>query len=82
MTDVFFALMGFILTIVLLVTFFRIATRLRNIREQLDKFYAIETTKPENLKYKNCTNCGTPFQIFRLFKGMVQCPHCKATQMM
>jgi Zn finger protein HypA/HybF involved in hydrogenase expression len=73
----FIEVIALILTIVLIVTFLRMATRLSDIRETLNQMLELEKSQPENQYTVTCRKCSKPFQRFKLNTDAVKCPHCK-----
>jgi hypothetical protein len=66
-----------IISLIMIITFFVIAARLKNIYFILDFFYKLESGKPENQKLIKCEKCGKEFHISIAKKGVMNCPHCR-----
>ena len=79
-----------ILGIIMIVTFFVIAFRLKRIMNAIEGLAELEFRKPENRKTFKCEKCGKDFDISIAKKDLVinipeqvgnrlvDCPHCKA----
>ena len=67
-----------ILSLILIITFFVMASRLKRIMEAIEGLAQLEFRKPENRKSITCTNCAKEFDISIAKKeGTINCPHCK-----
>jgi DNA-directed RNA polymerase subunit RPC12/RpoP len=78
MDDVILLVAG-IISIIMIITFFIMASRLKSIESLLDTLTQLELKKPENKKTVKCGNCGKEFFISILKKGSYTCPDCKNT---
>ena len=75
--DSFTLFVAGVISIIMIITFFTMASRLRRIESLLDKLTQLELKKPENRKQVKCGNCGKEFSISILKKGSYNCPDCK-----
>lgn len=66
-----------ILSLILLITFFVMAHRLKRIINVLVFFQRIENRKPENWIQIHCKNCHHEFKVSKGGKDKVICPKCK-----
>jgi hypothetical protein len=66
-----------ILGLILLITFFVIAHRLKRIFHVLVFFQRLESRKPENWTRIHCKNCHHEFRVSKGGKDKVICPKCK-----
>ena len=68
-----------ILGLILFITFFLIANRLKRIMRVLVFFQRLENRKPENWTQIHCKNCHHEFRVSKggKDKDKVLCPKCK-----
>jgi hypothetical protein len=75
----FIPLLGFIsfvIGLILVITFFVMANRLRKIVSRLDDLRTLEFKKPENWKNRKCKKCEWQGDISILWDNFI-CPDCK-----
>lgn len=70
-------LLGAILGIIILITFFVMSSRLKRIMDAIEGLAALEFKKPENRKPMKCTKCENEFTVSIAKKGTINCPKCK-----
>jgi|AntAceMinimDraft_16_1070373.scaffolds.fasta_scaffold62286_3 Zn finger protein HypA/HybF involved in hydrogenase expression len=70
-------IVGVIISLIILITFFVMANRLRKILNILVFFRDIELRKPENWFQMKCEKCGKEFRVSKALKGTINCPHCR-----
>jgi hypothetical protein len=73
------AMIGFvtaILNVIMIITFFIMASRLKKIESNLDVMRQLELNKPENKKQVKCEKCGKEFSLSILKKGVFECNGC------
>ena len=66
-----------ILGLILIITFFVMANRLKRIMRVLVFFQRLENRKPENWTQIHCKNCHHEFRVSKGGKDKVICPKCK-----
>lgn len=66
-----------LLSIIILITFFVMANRLRRIMNATEKLIEYEYLKPENRKIIPCDKCGEGVSVSNIQHGLVNCPKCK-----
>jgi len=73
--------MGFIVSVIsliIIITFFVMASRLLSIKNTLKTLLDLELRKPENRVNITCENCPEIYSISILRKGeLINCPKCK-----
>ena len=73
--------MGFIVSVIsliIIITFFVMASRLLSIKNTLKKLLDLELIKPENQVNCTCDKCHEVHSVSKLLKGkLVNCPKCK-----
>jgi hypothetical protein len=73
--------MGFIvsaISLIIIITFFVMASRLLSIKNTLKKLLDLELIKPENQVNCTCEKCQEVYGVSKLWKGkLVKCPKCK-----
>lgn len=69
-----------VISIIMIITFFVMAARLKKIENILDILKQIELKKPENQRQLKCKKCGKEFFVGVLKHGIVSCPDCKTTE--
>jgi Zn finger protein HypA/HybF involved in hydrogenase expression len=72
-----FSLLAGIISIIILVTFFVMAARLRRIMDAIESLAELEFKKPENRKTIKCEKCENEFTVSIAKKGTINCPKCK-----
>ena len=73
-TDLLTAILG----IIMVITFFIMASRLKRIMDAIEGLAELEFRKPENRKSIKCEKCRKDFDISIAKKdGVINCPHCK-----
>jgi len=65
-----------VISLIMVITFFVMAFRLKKIQHYLQFFYEIESNKPENQKKVKCDKCEKEFTVSIAKKGIFNCPHC------
>jgi hypothetical protein len=73
-----YLILGAIISIALIITFFVIAYRLGKILNILEFFRDIELKNPENWITIKCEKCSKEFKVAKTVKGTINCPECKA----
>jgi hypothetical protein len=66
-----------IIALIMIITFFVMAGRLKKIENILDILRQLELRKPENSNHFKCENCGKEFNLSVLAQGLVECPGCR-----
>jgi hypothetical protein len=66
-----------IISLIVIITFFVMAFRLRKIKEYLASLYALEELKPENQKQVKCDKCGKEYSVIKVKTGFMFCAECK-----
>jgi|BarGraNGADG00312_2_1021985.scaffolds.fasta_scaffold01224_7 hypothetical protein len=73
--------MGFIVSVIsliIIITFFVMASRLLSIKNTLKTLLDLELRKPENRVNITCENCPEVYSVSILRKGeLINCPKCK-----
>jgi len=73
--------MGFIvsaISLIIIITFFVMASRLLSIKNTLKTLLDLELRKPENRVNITCENCPEVYSVSILRKGeLINCPKCK-----
>ena len=67
-----------IIGIILVITFFVMASKLSKIIGILEFFRDIALKDPENWTTIKCEKCEKEFRVSKALKNTVNCPHCKA----
>lgn len=69
-----------VISLVVLITFFVMASRLGSIKDYLKTLVDIELKKPENKIHITCEKCNEVYTVSLLRKGeLINCPKCKET---
>jgi predicted Zn-ribbon and HTH transcriptional regulator len=76
-TDNFTILAGLI-SLIIIVTFFVMASRLKRIMDAIEGLAELEFKKPENRKPVKCPKCENEFTVSIMKKGTINCPKCKS----
>jgi hypothetical protein len=71
-----FAFIGAIISIIMIITFFIMASRLKKIENILDVLMQLELKKPENKRQIKCETCGKEYSISILKKGIFNSNKC------
>jgi protein-arginine kinase activator protein McsA len=71
-------ILGFILSVLMIITFFVMASRLKKIENILDVLMQLELKKPENKKQIRCEKCGKEYSVSTMKRGYFNCAECKA----
>lgn len=66
-----------IISIIIIVTFFVMASRLKRIMEAIEGLAELEFKKPENRKTIKCEKCENEFTVSIVKKGTIICPKCR-----
>jgi hypothetical protein len=75
-TDNFTILAGLI-TLIIIVTFILMASRLKRIMVSIEGLADLEFKKPENRKSVKCGKCENEFTVSIVKKGTINCPKCR-----
>jgi hypothetical protein len=70
-------LIAAVISIIVLITFFVMASRLKRIMEAIEGLAELEFKKPENRKSIKCENCEKEFTVSIVKKGTINCPNCR-----
>ena len=71
-------LIPIIISLIIIITFFVMAFRLRKIQEALEKLVKLEYSKPESQRIIKCDKCGKEFNVSIVKDGLLtDCPECK-----
>jgi len=74
--DEFTGFVIFVISTILIITFFVIAYRLKRIADNTDILKWLELKKPENRKQVKCENCGKEDEI-PIYRNHFRCTNCK-----
>lgn len=71
-----------ILSLILVITFFVMAYRLKRIMVAIEELTKLEISKPESHETIKCEKCGKDFDISitKNKEELIDCPHCKNLQ--
>jgi hypothetical protein len=73
-------ILAFVISFIVLITFFVMAARLLSIKNSLKTLLDLELKKPENRLIINCEKCHEDYSVSLLRKGeLIKCPKCKET---
>lgn len=70
-------LLAGIISIIVLITFFVMSSRLKRIMDAIEGLAELEFKKPENRKIIKCEKCENEFTVSIVKKGTINCPKCK-----
>lgn len=70
-------LLAAIISIIIIVTFFVMASRLKRIMDAIEGLAELEFKKPENRKSVKCGKCENEFTVSIVKKGTINCSNCK-----
>jgi hypothetical protein len=67
-----------VISLIIIITFFVMASRLLSIKNTLKTLLDLELRKPENRVNITCENCPEVYSVSILRKGeLINCPKCK-----
>ena len=72
-----FSIAALVLSIITLIVFFVMASRIGKIRNSLDYFQALAMADPQNWKNMKCSACSHEFRSSKALK-YVSCPKCNS----
>ena len=70
-------LLAGIISIIILITFFVMAYRIKRIMDAIEGLAELEFKKPENRKTIKCEKCENEFTVSIVKKGTINCPKCR-----
>jgi hypothetical protein len=70
-------ILGIILGIIIIITFFVIAARLGSILSILQFFKRTELKNPDHYYIMPCGSCQKEVKVSKSMRGTMICPHCK-----
>jgi Zn finger protein HypA/HybF involved in hydrogenase expression len=70
-------LLAGIISIIIIITFFVMAYRLKRIMDAIEGLAELEFKKTENRKTIKCEKCENEFTVSIVKKGTINCPKCR-----